>query len=87
MRKNTSVASGFFGTILFAWLFLAVFPFLWMFIISFRLPVDAFSNPLQLMVPFTLEHYYDTWIEDDFWMKGINTIIITAGTVTIVNAI
>lgn len=83
MQKNTPITNGIFGTILFAWLFMAIFPFLWMFIISFRLPVDAFSNPLQLMVPFTWEHYYKTWVEDAFWIKGINTLLITAGTVTV----
>ena len=80
---KTPVANGIFGTFLFAWLFLAVFPFLWMFIISFRLPVDAFSEPLKLFTTVTFDHYYKTWIIDEFWKKGINTVLVTVGTVSI----
>ncbi len=72
-----------FALVLFAWLFLAIFPFLWMFLISFREPVDAFFNPLQLFPSFTLEHYYNIWIKDGFWVNSLNTLLVTVGTVSI----
>lgn len=52
-------------------------------LISFREPVDAFFNPLQLFPSFTLEHYRILWIEDKFWIKFLNTILVTIGTVSI----
>ena len=81
--SKSPIANTIFGSLLFAWLFLAVFPFLWMFIISFRLPVDAFSEPLKLFTTFTFEHYYKTWVEDAFWVKGVNTLLVTVGTVSV----
>ena len=53
------------NTLLGFWIFLAAFPFFWMFLISFRSPVDAFSFPPKLFAPFTLEHFYTVWIVTD----------------------
>ncbi len=83
MQQQKSILGRVFSVFLFVWLLLAVFPFLWMFLISFRLPVDAFSNPLQLFPSFTFEHYYKTWVVDGFWKNAINTVIVTIGTVSI----
>ena len=65
------------------WVFIAAFPFFWMFLISFRKPVDAFSSPPKLWAAPTLEHFYQVWILDKFWIYAFNSTIITIGTVTI----
>ncbi len=65
------------------WLFVAMFPFLWMFLISFRLPVDAFSVPPKLFAPLTLRNFYGVWVTDEFWRYAINTTVVTFSTVVI----
>jgi len=65
------------------WLFIAMFPFLWMFLISFRLPVDAFSVPPKLIAPFTLRNFYGVWVQDGFWRYAVNTAIVTIATVMV----
>lgn len=65
------------------WLFVAMFPFLWMFLISFRLPVDAFSVPPKLIAPFTLRNFYGVWVVDGFWRYALNTTIVTVATVVV----
>jgi ABC-type glycerol-3-phosphate transport system permease component len=65
------------------WLLIAAFPFVWMAIISFRLPVDAFSVPPKLFASFTLDHYWQLWVVDRFWVKFLNSAIITTGVVTV----
>ncbi|MBX3567805.1 MAG: carbohydrate ABC transporter permease [Rhizobiaceae bacterium] len=69
------------------WLFVAMFPFLWMFLISFRLPVDAFSVPPQLFAPFTLRNFYGVWVTDGFWRYAVNTGVVTVFSVVISLAI
>ncbi len=83
MKLHLMSLNKVFALVLLAWLFLAVFPFLWMFLISFREPVDAFFNPLQLFPSFTLKHYYEIWVEGSFWVHSLNTLLVTIGTVTI----
>ena len=75
------------GLGLWVWLFVAVFPFLWMILISFRRPVDAFSTPPKLIAPFTLENFRYIWVEDGFWLYALNTIIVTALTMAVSLAI
>lgn len=65
------------------WLILAVFPFLWMFLISFRAPVDAFSTPPQLFAPASLDNFHDLWIVDGYWRYAFNTVVVTVFTVAI----
>ncbi len=65
------------------WLFIAMFPFLWMFLISLRLPIDAFSVPPKLIAPVTLRNFYGVWVTDDFWRYAINTTVVTFFTVVI----
>ena len=65
------------------WLFVAVFPFLWMFLISFRAPVDAFSVPPRLFAPMSLHNFTTVWFVDGFWRYAVNTTIVTAATVVV----
>ena len=65
------------------WTFLAVFPFFWMFLISFRAPVDAFSSSPKLFAPFTLSNFYHIWVVDEFWRFTINTSVVTIATVAV----
>ena len=65
------------------WLFVAMFPFLWMFLISFRLPIDAFSVPPKLIAPLTLRNFYGVWVTDGFWRYAVNTSVVTVFTVVV----
>ncbi len=78
-KQLKPVTNSFLGL----WVFLAAFPFFWMFLISFRAPVDAFSFPPKLFAPITFEHFYTVWIVDGFWQQALNTTIVTLGTVTV----
>jgi ABC-type glycerol-3-phosphate transport system permease component len=69
------------------WVFLAAFPFFWMFLISLRAPVDAFTFPPKLLAPVTFEHFYSVWVRDGFWRHAINSAVVTFGTVTVSLAI
>lgn len=68
---------------LLIWLFVAIFPFLWMWLISFRLPIDAFPVPPKLLAPFTFRNFYGVWVTDGFWRYAINTTVVTFFTVVI----
>jgi trehalose/maltose transport system permease protein len=67
------------------WLFVAAFPLLWIALMSFKAPVDALaSDPLRVIFsPFTLEHYYAVWVTQGFWRNFLNSMLVTAGVVTI----
>lgn len=65
------------------WIVTAIFPFFWMFLISFRDPIDAFSLPPKLFAPFTVDHFYTVWIVDGFWRQALSTTIVTLGTLTV----
>ena len=81
LYKTTSQIS--MRTMLFVWLLIVIFPFLWMTIISFRDPIDAFSSTPTLFTNYTLDNFYKVWIIDEFYMKFVNTIIITFGVVVL----
>lgn len=83
IEKKPVWLKGISNSLLTFWIFLAAFPFLWMFLIAFRAPVDAFSSPPRLFAEFTLVHFYKVWIVDRFWVYAFNSTIITIGTVTI----
>ncbi len=68
---------------LFVWTVLAVFPFFWMFLISFRAPVDAFSSSPSLFAPMTLANFRHIWVEDNFWRYAVNTTIVTLATISV----
>ncbi len=78
-KQIKPVTNSFLGL----WVFLASFPFIWMFLISFRAPVDAFSFPPKLFAPITFEHFYTVWVVDGFWKQALNTSIVTLGTLTV----
>ena len=65
------------------WILIAMFPFFWMFLISFRKPVDAFSTPPKLFAEFTFRNFRHVWVEDEFWQFAVNTGIVTAATVAV----
>lgn len=70
-------------SLLALWVFMAAFPFFWMFLISFRAPVDAFTFPPKLFAPVTFDHFHAVWVRDGFWRQAINSTIITVGVVTV----
>lgn len=69
--------------LLLLWVFLAAFPFFWMFLISFRAPVDAFTFPPKLLASVTFDHFWSVWVRDGFWRQAVNSVIVTVGTVTV----
>ncbi|MFY8105513.1 MAG: carbohydrate ABC transporter permease [Elstera sp.] len=78
-RKSSRSLAGLLTVGLGLWVILAAFPFLWMALISVRVPVDAFSVPPQLFAPFTLENYHELWVVDQFYVKFFNSAIVTLG--------
>jgi len=83
MRREPAWLTVLTATGLGLWLVVAIFPFLWMILISFRSPVDAFSVPPELFAPFTLENFRRIWLVDGFWHYGISTLVVTFFTVLI----
>lgn len=65
------------------WFFVALFPFLWMLLISFRAPIDAFAQPPKLIAPMSLANYYGVWVSDGFWRYAVNTAVVTVFTVVV----
>lgn len=67
------------------WLVVAIFPLLWIALMSFRQPVDALSpNPLNVIFgKATFDHYYAVWVTHGFWRNFVNSLIITVGVVTV----
>lgn len=65
------------------WFALAVFPFLWMLLLSFRRSVDAFASPSRLLAPLTLDNFEAVWVTDGFWRYAVNTGVVTAATVAV----
>ncbi len=82
-RKRPIWLRGLTAGGLSVWLFIAVFPFFWMFLISFRDPIDAFSANPTLFAPMTFENFRHVWIEDQFWRFAVNTVIVTVATISI----
>lgn len=65
------------------WVFVALFPFLWMTLMSLRVPVDAFSVPPRLIAPVTFDNFYQLWVVEGFWRYGVNTVIVTVATMVV----
>jgi ABC-type glycerol-3-phosphate transport system permease component len=82
-RRKPLWLSGLSATGLALWVFIAAFPFVWMFLISLRTPLDAFAVPPKLFAPVTFDNFYRVWFEDGFWRYAINTTIVTTCTVAI----
>ena len=70
------------GLGVWTWLIVALFPFIWMLLISFRSSVDAFATPPELIAPMSLDNFRQVWA-DGFWRYAINTGIVTAATVAV----
>ncbi|MGL4322866.1 MAG: carbohydrate ABC transporter permease [Beijerinckiaceae bacterium] len=70
---------------LLLWLLAALFPFVWIGLMSVRTPVDAMSsNPLDVVFgKTTFEHYQAVWVTHGFWRNFLNSMLVTAGVVTI----
>ena len=70
---------------LLLWLLAALFPFVWIGLMSVRAPVDAMSsNPLDVVFgKTTFEHYHAVWVTHGFWRNFLNSMFVTAGVVTI----
>lgn len=81
--KLPLVTRTLFGFGLWFWFCIALLPFFWMFVISLRAPVDAFSTPPKLFAPITFENFRYIWVEDGFWKYALNTTIVTAVTVVV----
>ncbi|WP_116473006.1 carbohydrate ABC transporter permease [Zobellella maritima] len=82
--KSQSTAWHISGKVFLAlWVPLCAFPFLWMFMISIRSPVDAFAFPPKLFADVTFEHFYQVWVVDGFWQNALSSVIVTVGTVVV----
>ncbi|PMN65689.1 carbohydrate ABC transporter permease [Enterovibrio norvegicus] len=77
------------------WLLIAAGPFLWTAWGSFKVQADFFSKSdwmnaiygvktlLETGGEFTGQGYYGAWIEQDFWLAGINTFVVVFSVVII----
>ena len=77
------------------WLIVAMFPFIWTLWGSFKVQADFFSKAdwanaifgfhteKQTGNFFTIDGYYGSWIEEEFWRAVINTSIVVFFTVLI----
>jgi multiple sugar transport system permease protein len=90
MAQSRTLASPFWlkatsNGFLLLWLVAAIFPLLWILLMSFRAPVDALSaNPMNVLFgKTTFEHYHAVWVTHGFWRNFLNSLMITAGVVTI----
>lgn len=83
MRRLPVWMRGLIGGALALWAFVALFPFLWMTLMSLRVPVDAFSVPPRLVAPVTFDNFHQLWVVEGFWKYGINTVIVTVATMAV----
>jgi len=65
------------------WVLLACLPILWALVISLRHYVDAFASPLRWFAPLTLDNYRGLWVEREFYVNFLNSVIVTAGAVSV----
>ena len=88
MKARMSLPARFFsGVALWVWFVIALVPFAWMFLISFRRPIDAFATPPKVFAPVTLENFHRVWVEDGFWLYAVNTAVVTVATMAVSLAI
>jgi trehalose/maltose transport system permease protein len=71
--------------LLLLWLVVALFPLVWIGLMSIRNPLDALSsNPLNVITgQTTFDHYYAVWVTHGFWRNFLNSLMVTAGVVTV----
>ena len=76
------------------WVVIAMLPFLWTLLGSFRVAPDFFSLDWLNVVTgeftkkntgsvLTTENYHRVWIEEEFWRNAINTVVVTVSVVVI----
>ena len=76
------------------WVVIAMLPFLWTLLGSFRVAPDFFSLDWLNVVTgeftkkntgsvLTTENYHRVWIEEEFWRNAINTVVVTGSVVVI----
>lgn len=70
---------------LVVWLVIALFPLVWITLMSLRQPIDALSaDPLDVIFgKLTFDHYKAVWVTHGFWRNFLNSLIVTAGVVTV----
>lgn len=92
-RSNTLI---FFSTaFLILWLIVAAFPFLWTLWGSFKVQGDFFSKAdwtnalygvrtqVETGAAFTGQAYFGAWVEQEFWLAFVNTMIVVVFVVCI----
>lgn len=67
------------------WLVVALFPLVWITLMSLRQPVDALSaDPRDVLFgKLTFDHYHAVWVTHGFWRNFLNSLTITAGVVSV----
>ena len=64
-------------------IFIFVFPIIWLFLMSIKNPVDAFSIPPKLIFKPTFQYYYELWFKRDFLKYLINSMTIALGSILV----
>ena len=93
-RRSPALASLAYGFILI-WFVLAAFPFLWTLWGSFKVEGDFFSKAewtnavfgtltqVETGSAFTGQGYWGAWVQEEFWLAALNTLIVVVCVVTI----
>ncbi len=58
-------------------------PVVWAVLTSIKLPVDAFAIPPKLIFTPTLRFHEQVWVQKEFWVYLIHTLVISVSTVCI----
>jgi multiple sugar transport system permease protein len=58
-------------------------PIIWAALTSFKYPVDAFTIPPKIFFTPTLQFHYQVWVEKEFWVYLVNSLIISCSVVCI----
>lgn len=83
MRKKISVGRVIGVLILLIAIVIAIYPFIWMLISSFKTDMDFLTNKLGLPKEFTLENYIQAWGQGDFPTYFLNSILVSAGSLVL----
>jgi multiple sugar transport system permease protein len=58
-------------------------PVIWAGLTSIKYPVDAFTIPPTLIFTPTLDFHYQIWVEKEFWIYLVNSMVISCAVVCI----
>ncbi|ETX28957.1 carbohydrate ABC transporter permease [Roseivivax isoporae] len=85
VRRATPAGWIALGWIVAALLYLALFGLVVLGVLPQLLDaLDAVAGPLGVpVIGATFEHYYAVWVENAFWRNFVNSLIVTAGVVTV----